>query len=138
MTFRLRRGKIGIEMRLHSLEAAIMDAVWSRKLRDFSVNDVLQVLRRERDIAYTTVMTTVARLHDKGMLNRVRDGRRYLYSALHTREQFLAATARHVLDQAVAQPQAMALLAERLAEASASDLDELEALIQRRREELVG
>ncbi|MBS2025970.1 MAG: BlaI/MecI/CopY family transcriptional regulator [Deltaproteobacteria bacterium] len=136
MSFRLRAGKKGIELRLHDLEAAIMDVVWGRGLSRFSVGDVLTVLEKERSIAYTTVMTTVARLHDKGLLSREKDGKRYLYSPKVFREQFLESTARTVLDQSVAGHQAMALLAERVSEASARELDDLEAIIRKRREEL--
>ena len=133
---RLRAGKKGLELTLHELEASIMDVVWSRSLLGFAVADVLAVLEREREIAYTTVMTTITRLYDKGLLERTRDGKRYLYSPRLTREQFLESTARTVLDQAVAAPRAMAMLAEKVSEASIGDLDELEALIQKRREEL--
>jgi predicted transcriptional regulator len=136
MTFRLRPGKKGLELRLHELEAAIMNVVWSKRLMSFAVGDVLAVLEKQREIAYTTVMTTVVRLHEKGLLKRERDGRRYLYSTTVTREEFLESTARTVLDGAVDNQQAMAMLVERVSEASASDLDSLEALIQQRREEL--
>lgn len=136
MTFRLRPGKKGIELRLHELEAAIMDVVWTQKWSSFAVGDVLAILEKRRDIAYTTVMTTVARLHDKGLLDRERDGKRYLYSPKLTREEFLQSTAREVLDEAVSGHQAMAMLAEKVSEASAGELDELEALIQKRRGEL--
>lgn len=136
MTFRLRPGKKGLELRLHELEAAIMDIVWNGKMSNFAVGDVLAVLEQEREIAYTTVMTTVARLFDKGVLRRERDGRRYLYAPKMSREEFLAATAREVLDGAIGGQQAMAMLAEKVSEASRGELDELEALIQKRREEL--
>ncbi len=138
MAFRLRTGKKGLELRLHDLEAAIMDVVWSKKLASFAVSDVHAILEKRRDIAYTTVMTTVARLHDKGLLARARDGKRYLYSPKTTREQFLESTAREVLEGAVGGHQAMAMLAEKVGEASAVELDELEALIRQRREELEG
>jgi predicted transcriptional regulator len=136
MTFRLRPGKKGLALRLHDLEAAIMDVVWSKQLVSFAVSDVLAVLEKQRDIAYTTVMTTVARLYDKGLLGRERDGKRYLYSPKLTREEFLQSTAREVLEEAVGGHQAMAMLAEKVSEASAGELDDLEALIQKRREEL--
>jgi predicted transcriptional regulator len=136
VTFRLRAGKKGLELRLHELEATIMDVVWSKRLVCFAVSDVLGILEKKRPIAYTTVMTTVARLHAKGLLARRRDGKRYLYSAKLSREQFLESTAREVLDGAVAGHQAMAMLAEKVSEASAGELDRLEALIRRRREEL--
>ncbi len=80
MTFRLRPGKKGLELRLHDLEAAIMDLVWSRKW-----SDVSRWARCSRSwsesgtIAYTTVMTTVARLHDKGTLgSKALTAKRYL------------------------------------------------------------
>lgn len=113
-----------------------MDIVWRRKLSSFAVSDVLAFLEQQRQIAYTTVMTTVVRLHDKGVLDRVRDGKRYLYSPKLTREEFLEATAREVLDGSVGGAQAMAMLAEKVSGASAGELDELEALIRQRREEL--
>ncbi|HMR80782.1 MAG TPA: BlaI/MecI/CopY family transcriptional regulator [Polyangiaceae bacterium] len=138
MTFRIRSGKKGLELRLHELEAAIMDVVWSKQLSRFAVNDVLRVLEKHRTIAYTTVMTTVNRLHNKGLLERERDGRRYLYSARLSREEFLESTAREVLDGAVGGHQAMALLSEKVSAASAEELDELEALIRSRREDLGG
>lgn len=136
MTFRLRSGKKGLELRLHDLEATIMDVVWSKRLSSFAVGDVLAILEKQRDIAYTTVMTTVTRLYEKGILQRERDGKRYLYSPKLTREEFMESTAREVLDEAVGGHQAMAMLAEKVSEASAGELDDLEALIQKRREEL--
>jgi predicted transcriptional regulator len=138
VTFRLRPGKKGLELRLHDLEATIMDVVWGRQLSSFAVGDVLAILEKQRDIAYTTVMTTVTRLYEKGILDRERDGKRYLYSPKLSREEFLQSTAREVLDEAVGGHQAMAMLAEKVSEASAGELDDLEALIQRRREELVA
>lgn len=136
MTFRVRSGKKGLELRLHNLEATIMDVVWSKPLTSFVVGDVLAVLEKQREIAYTTVMTTVTRLYEKGILERERDGKRYLYSPKLTREEFMESTAREVLDEAVGGHQAIALLAEKVSEASADELDDLEALIQKRREEL--
>ena len=136
MTFRVRSGKSGLELRLHELEATIMDVVWSQKLAAFTVNDVLSVLQKRRDIAYTTVMTTLARLHEKGVLERSREGKRYLYDPKLSREEFLQATAREVLDGTVSHHQAMALLVQKVAETSAAELDELEALIRQRRKEL--
>jgi predicted transcriptional regulator len=138
MTFRLRPGKEGLRFRLHDLEAAIMDVVWKKHLRAFSVSDVLAELEKQREIAYTTVMTTVSRLYDKGLLDREREGKRYLYTPKVTREEFLQSTARTVLDGAVGGQQAMVMLAEKVSEASAGELDALEAIIRRRREELEG
>ncbi len=111
-----------------------MDVVWSRNFESFAVSDVLEVMQRRRVIAYTTVMTTVARLFDKGVLTRARDGKRYIYAPKWTREEFLEATARDVLKGlgAPSRP-TLALLAETVSAADEATLDELELLIQQRR-----
>lgn len=138
MAFRLRPGQHGIALRLHEFEAEIMDIVWSRKMHRFSVGDVLSVLVKRRDVAYTTVMTTVARLYDKGLLSRERDGKRYLYSPLGNREEFLQATAREVFESlgASAGRESLAMLVETVSSSDTSALDELELLIRLRRKEL--
>ncbi len=136
MTFHIRTGKKGVALRLHDLEAAVMEVIWTRRLSGFAVSDVVAVLEKRRDIAYTTVMTTLGRLHDKGLLTREREGKRYLYTAKLSRAAFLESTAREVLDGAVGGPGALALLVEKVSEASTSELDALEALIQQRRRDL--
>jgi predicted transcriptional regulator len=135
---RIRQGKKGIAVRLFDLEAEIMDVIWSRRMERVAVSDVLTVLERRRDIAYTTVMTTLARLYEKGVLDRHREGRRYLYAPRLTREEFLQSTARDVLrglGDSSAQ-QALALLVETVSRADDGTLDELERMIQLRRKEL--
>jgi predicted transcriptional regulator len=136
--FRLRSGKQGIALRLHELESEVMDVVWARALDRFAVSDVLDVLERRREIAYTTVMTTLSRLHEKGVLTRHRDGKRYLYSPAVSREEFLQDTARTVLEQLgpVAESESMALLVEAVSSSDCDALDELERLIRARRKEL--
>ena len=138
MSFRLREGQTGIRARLHDLEADVMDVVWSRNLVQFAVGDVLRVLERRRDIAYTTVMTTLGRLHEKRLLDRQKEGKRYVYSPRMTREEFLQETAREVLDGLgeVSAQHALALLAEKVSEASPDELEELEQMIRLRRKEL--
>ena len=116
-----------------------MDVVWSKDLLSFAVSDVLSILERRRDIAYTTVMTTLARLCDKRVLDRRRDGKRYLYSPRFSREEFLQATASDVLRGLSSESSghgAAALLAETVASADERVLNELERMIRRRRKEL--
>ena len=55
-----------------------------------AVREVLEDLRRDRMLAYTTVMTVMDNLHRKGVLTREKDGRAYVYRPAVTREQFTA------------------------------------------------
>lgn len=138
MAFRLRPGKRGVALRLHDLEAEVMDVVWSRGLQQFAVSAVLNVLEKRRDIAYTTVMTTLARLHEKGLLERNKAGKRYLYEPRMSREEFLQQTAREVLEGIgeAGGRESLALLVETVSSADGEALDELERLIRLRRKEL--
>jgi predicted transcriptional regulator len=80
---------------LHSLEAEIMDVVWDRD-GEIAVREVLDALNAAADKprAYTTVMTVMSRLDDKGLLRRRRQGKTDLYSAVLTREAYRQARAR--------------------------------------------
>lgn len=64
---------------LGPLAAAIVREVAMRA--EASVADVVDGLRRRqgREHAYTTIMTVMSRLHEKGVLDRDRRGRRYVY-----------------------------------------------------------
>lgn len=75
---------------LGELEAAVMDRLWSWN-RPTRVREVLDDLRAERDLAYTTVMTVMDNLHRKGLLARERDGRAYRYRPTASREEHTAA-----------------------------------------------
>lgn len=138
MEFRIRKGQDGAAIRLHDLEAEIMDVVWSRDLRDFAVSDVHTTLEARREIAYTTVMTTLARLHEKAVLERRREGKRHLYTPRYSREEFVQATVREVLESigSAAGRDVLALLVETASAADEAALDELDRMIRRRRREL--
>ena len=71
------------------LEATVMDRMWNADAPR-SVRAVMEELQRERTIAYTTVMTVMERLFRKGMLNRVEEGRAYLYSPSRSRADYTA------------------------------------------------
>jgi predicted transcriptional regulator len=50
------------------------------------------------DLAYTTVMTVLARLHAKGLVTRQRSGRGYAYAALTDQAEVTARQMRRLLD----------------------------------------
>jgi predicted transcriptional regulator len=67
---------------LGPLEAEVMGVMWAADDR-LSVRSVLERLNEARDspLAYTTVMTVMARLAEKEVLRRERDKRGYVYEA---------------------------------------------------------
>lgn len=112
---------------LGPLENEVMQAVWSAD-QPVSVRDVVERLngRRRDELAYTTVMTVMSRLAEKGVLTRVRAGRGYLYEAAAPDAAGLAvrgvlrehgdAAIAHFVEEARADPKALKRLQKLLAE----------------------
>lgn len=99
--------------RLGELEAEIMDRLW-RWNRPATVREIVNDINRERDIAYTTVMTVANILYNKGWLLRGKNGRAWLYSPVRTREQYSAALMEDALGASEDRPVALAHFVEQM------------------------
>lgn len=62
---------------LGTLEREVMEIVW--QLKNCSVRQVVEHLRKKRRIAYTTVATIFERLYQKGLLDRRTNPVAYIY-----------------------------------------------------------
>ncbi|HZB25809.1 MAG TPA: BlaI/MecI/CopY family transcriptional regulator [Vicinamibacterales bacterium] len=78
-------------------ELAIMKVVW--RLEKATVRDVHEKLRARRDVAYTTVMTMMKILEEKGYLTKTTAERAYEYRPAQPRNQVLGAMVRDFLDR---------------------------------------
>lgn len=74
-----------------------MDRVWNRGQQS-TVREIFDDLARNREIAYTTVMSTMDNLHRKGWLQRERAGKAFRYWPTMTREEHSAALMRDAFD----------------------------------------
>lgn len=73
-----------MERQLTHYEIELLDVLWKRG--EGTVQDVCNDL--DRDLAYTTVMTTLNILtQKKGVLQRIKTGRAFVYRPLVTREE---------------------------------------------------
>lgn len=82
---------------LGELELKVMDVLWASD-DQLRVRDVLDRLSAERSFAYTTIMTVLDNLHDKGWVQRMRTGRAYSYWPVRSREEAGAQILREVLN----------------------------------------
>jgi predicted transcriptional regulator len=82
---------------LGDLERSVMEELWA-STTPRSVREVHAALTRHRDLAYTTVMTVLDRLAKKGLVQRERDGRAYLYAPERTRDELVADVMHTTLD----------------------------------------
>jgi len=78
-------------------ELAIMKVVW--RLDKATVRDVYEALRDERPVAYTTVMTMMKILEEKGYLKKVLVDRAHVYRPAQRRQQVVGAMVRDFLDR---------------------------------------
>jgi predicted transcriptional regulator len=74
-----------------------MKVVW-RKERA-TVRDVYESLRETRAIAYTTVMTMMKILQEKGYLTKVAEERAHVYTPARPRQQVVGAMLRDFVDR---------------------------------------
>lgn len=86
---------------LGSLESACMRALWSSA--PASVGDVLERVNTGHDpeLAYTTVMTVLTRLHEKGYVTRERHGRGYVYQPAYSEQELVDLLSRRDVDRLV-------------------------------------
>lgn len=90
----MRRSQL--EGLLGPLETEVMETVWH--LGETTVRDVHAELAGKRDIAYTTVMTTMARLASKGLLARDTSGLAHRYRPALSRDDYARTTVTSVVD----------------------------------------
>lgn len=124
---------------LGTLEREVMKLMWQEG--ESSVHEIHRSLGDAK--AYTTVMTTLDRLHRKGMLTRRKSGRAFLYSPRMSREEFERGLAEDVIDGLLnrvageAEP-LLACIVEAVGEHDRELLDELDRLVKQKRDELEG
>lgn len=123
----------GIKQVLGELEAEVMNLLWQQPNQ--TVLQVEKCLRRKREIAHTTVLTTLDRMHRKGYLLREKDGKAFMYAPRFTREEFERGLAQEVLGGLLSGVGETALSAFiDLISNDEAKLDRLEELIKEKRE----
>lgn len=94
-----------LEAFLGPLEANTMDAIWNSKKTPVSVREVYEALKKTKNIAYTTVMSTMDRLFDKHLLDRKiekgRGGLYYVYWPALEKQNFQKSAVREVLSSLI-------------------------------------
>jgi len=79
------------------LEARVLDVLWDDG-GWLTPGEGNEALADGRPLAYTTVMTILVRLHDKGILERERRGRAWTYHPLESRGQTTATRMQALLE----------------------------------------
>jgi predicted transcriptional regulator len=129
--------RAGQQLVLGPLEIRVMEVLWSAG--QCSVRDVVDKL--ERKLAYTTVMTTLDRLFKKGMLDRQKSERAFLYLPRLSNQEWDLQRAGDLVAGFLAGPQPvrellLSSLVDAVGQHDAVLLDQLEEKIRKKRKEL--
>ncbi|WP_373045731.1 BlaI/MecI/CopY family transcriptional regulator [Vulgatibacter sp.] len=118
---------------LGSLEARVMEIVW--RLFPATARTVCDRLQGDDARAYTTIMTTLDRLHHKGLLAREKDGLAWRYTPVMSRAAYERALADQTALEILAShgETALAAFVDAAAREDEALLDKLTELIERRR-----
>lgn len=121
-------GKLGFG----ELELSILTTV--RKMGRVTVRDVYSALGNEG--SYTTIMTVMSRLAEKGDLLREKEGKQYVYWIASTHQSSSKNILKRIQEKIFGGKLALvSYLIENEQEISNQELDEIEKLIQKRRRE---
>ncbi len=119
---------------LGELEAEVLGVVW--EMGKATVQEVKDTLEPRRSLAYTTVMTVMSRLAEKGILERRKEGRAYYYTPAASQQKvagsLLNSLVRRLYDGATGK--AIAQLLETDENVDDAELERLEQLIHSKRE----
>jgi len=78
-------------------ESVVMEVIW--RTNPIATEDVIAALAHKEEWQEPTVKTLLNRLLKKGAISAQKNGRRYLYSPVLKREQWLAAESKGFLDR---------------------------------------
>lgn len=89
-------------MRISAAESVVMKVLWDKSPR--SAEDIVSALRDEPDQSSPdwsekTIKTLLNRLLTKGAINASKDGRRYLYSPVITRDAYVRSESKGLIDR---------------------------------------
>ena len=123
---------------LGPLERRLLEALWER--RDATVRELVEDGGVCRDLAYTTVMTTLDRLFKKNLLTRECEGRAFRYKPRFTREELHREVAgeavRQLLKSSPTSSLPLSFLVEIVTERDAQLLNDLQQVVDAKRQEL--
>ena len=120
-----------IEKPLTATELEMMNVIW--RIGPCSVLQVVEQLRPERELAYTSVSTIVRILEQKGYVISSKEGRGHLYEAAVSKEDYQRSTVQRMVTSVF--DNTPALLVRRLLDTeslSADDLAQIRALLRKK------
>jgi predicted transcriptional regulator len=119
-----KAGDKPIQKPLTATELEMMNVIW--RLGPTSVHQVVEALRPQRQLAYTSVSTIVRILEQKGFLRSQKEGRGHLYEPTISKEAYQVRSLQHLVSNVF--DGTPTLLVQRLVDSEQLDPEELDRI----------
>lgn len=127
-------GRKGIQQVLGELEAEVMKTLWNKN-EGVTGRQIYENMKRKRNLAYTTVLTVIDRLVNKGLIKKQKNNEdTYIFSQAISGEEFKTEITKAVVEGLMdfAGKGAVAAFMSEIGKSSPETIAELEKLIQAR------
>ena len=119
-----KSGPRPLQKPLTATELEMMNVIW--RLAPCSVHQVVEALKPQRQLAYTSVSTIIRILEQKGYVRSRKEGRGHLYEAAVPKETYQVASLQHLVSNVF--DGTPTLLVQRLVDSEQLDPDELDCI----------
>jgi predicted transcriptional regulator len=128
-----RPSKVGLGKMFGSTELPVLEALWEKGA--LTGREIYEEVRRSKELAYTTVLTTVGRMLKKGSIRRKKRDGIYIYEPAWTKLEFerqaASAVIRGIVE--VSPLHAVSAFVDILSLRDADKLDEIMKIIEEKR-----
>lgn len=116
-------------LQLGETELEVMNHVW--ELKRATVSEVLDKVLKTRKVAYTTIMTVMKNLADKGFLAIEKEGSAFVYTPVKKEDQVKQGLLSGLIDRAFkGSPSALVLTLVKNENLTEKELEELKSIIK--------
>jgi len=136
VTKNFKFNKEGFGRVLGHLEQEIMEVLWDRQ--SATGNEVIEDIRKKREIAVTTVFTVLERLSKKGLVRKTKGESVYIFEPVYSENELAAAVSKEVMKGVIDlwSGSAISSFVDIVAKESPEDLERLSRLITAKKEEI--
>lgn len=133
LTSTFKPHKTGLGRVLGDLEKPVMDVLWDRG--EVTGREVFEEIGRGRALAFTTILTVLDRLLKKGLIQRTKQGKVFVYTPAMSRDAFVRQVSQEVLQgiMDISASSAATSFVDILYKTSPEEIERLSTLIEERK-----
>lgn len=125
--------KSGLGRVLGDIEKSVMDVIWNKD--ESTGREIFEEVEKEKNLAFTTVLTVMDRLMKKGLIKRMKKGKLFVYTASMSKDDFVRQVSQEVLQGIfdISSSSAASSFVDILYKTSPDEIDSLTRLIEEKK-----